>query len=92
MSNARETGSGNFVYLRSKEDGECSRKKYLTPCRRASTIVLAGGIKFGYPCADTAVTLTAIDYNELTSSTFAFEAAAAEAFDKACSAGKPSAA
>jgi elongation factor G len=43
----------------------------------------------GYPCADTAVTVTAIEYNPLTASTFAFEAAAAEAFDKACSAASP---
>lgn len=49
----------------------------------------AGGIKFGYPCADILVTLTDIKYDPLTSTTFAFEAAAAEAFDKACSSANP---
>ena len=47
------------------------------------------GIKFGYPCTDTAVTVTDVDYSELTSTTFAFEACAAAVFDKACSAAKP---
>ena len=47
------------------------------------------GIKFGYPCTDTAVTVTDVDYSELTSTTFAFEACAAALFDKACSAAKP---
>ena len=47
------------------------------------------GIRFGYPCTDTAVTVTAVDYSELTSTTFAFEACAAAVFDKACSAAKP---
>lgn len=49
----------------------------------------ASGIKFGYPCADILVTLTDIKYDPLTSTTFAFEAAAAEAFDKACSSANP---
>ena len=47
------------------------------------------GIKFGYPGTDTAVTVTDVDYSELTSTTFAFEACAAAVFDKACSAAKP---
>ncbi|EPF26751.1 translation elongation factor G [Treponema socranskii subsp. paredis ATCC 35535] len=47
------------------------------------------GIQFGYPCTDTAVTVTDVDYSELTSTTFAFEACAAAVFDKACSAAKP---
>ena len=50
---------------------------------------LQSGIKFGYPCTDTAVTVTDVDYSELTSTTFAFEACAAALFDKACSAAKP---
>ncbi|QNL96885.1 elongation factor G [Treponema sp. Marseille-Q4132] len=50
---------------------------------------LQSGIKFGYPCTDTAVTVTDVDYSELTSTTFAFEACAAAVFDKACSAAKP---
>ncbi len=50
---------------------------------------LDGGIQYGYPCTDTAVKVTAIDYNELTSTTFAFEACAASAFDNACKNASP---
>ena len=50
---------------------------------------LASGIKYGYPCTDVGIKVTAIDYNELTSTTFAFEACAAQVFDKACNAANP---
>lgn len=43
----------------------------------------ASGIQYGYPCADVKVEITKIDYNELTASTFAFTACAAEAFEEA---------
>ncbi len=42
------------------------------------------GIQYGYPCTDIAVTVTDINYNELTSTTFAFEACAVQAFDEGC--------
>lgn len=42
------------------------------------------GIQYGYPCTDLAVTVTSINYNELTSTPFAFEACAVAAFDQAC--------
>ncbi len=50
---------------------------------------LESGIQYGYPCTDTAVVVTGIEYNELTATTFAFEACAAQAFDKACAAASP---
>ena len=50
---------------------------------------LEAGIKYGYPCTDTAVIVTALEYNELTATTFAFEACAAQVFDKACEAASP---
>ena len=50
---------------------------------------LASGIKYGYPCTDVSVKVTKIDYNELTSTAFAFEACAAQVFDKACNAANP---
>ncbi len=50
---------------------------------------LDSGINYGYPCTDTAVTVTAIDYDELTASTFAFEACAAAVFDKVCNMASP---
>jgi elongation factor G len=45
---------------------------------------LTSGIKYGYPCTDIAVTITDIQYSELSSTTFAFEACTAAAFDAAC--------
>lgn len=45
---------------------------------------LTSGIKYGYPCTDIAVTITDIQYSELNSTTFAFEACTAAAFDAAC--------
>ena len=42
------------------------------------------GIQYGYPCCDIAVTVTSIEYDPLTASTFAFEACAVQAFDEAC--------
>ena len=49
----------------------------------------ASGIKYGYPCADVGVTVTKIDYNELTGTAFAFTACAAQAFDEAAAKAVP---
>lgn len=45
---------------------------------------LTSGIRYGYPCTDIAITITDIQYSELTSTTFAFEACTAAAFDAVC--------
>lgn len=50
---------------------------------------LESGINCGYPCTDVGITVTGIDYNEETASTFAFEACAAQAFDKVCNMAQP---
>ena len=50
---------------------------------------LDAGINYGYPCTDTAITVTNIEYNELTATTFAYEACAAQAFVKVCNAANP---
>jgi elongation factor G len=42
------------------------------------------GIQFGYPAVDVGITLTGIEYDELTATSFAFEACANMAFDAAC--------
>jgi elongation factor G len=42
------------------------------------------GIQFGYPAVDVGVTLTGIEYDELTATPFAYEACANMAFDSAC--------
>nr|MCR5698472.1 elongation factor G [Treponemataceae bacterium] len=47
------------------------------------------GIQYGYPCCDIAVTVTDIQYDPLTASTFAFEACAVQAFDEACRKSSP---
>ena len=47
------------------------------------------GIKFGYECTDIEADVTAIDYNELTSTPFAFTSCAVMAFDKVCQAAEP---
>lgn len=47
------------------------------------------GIQYGYPCTDIAVTVTDIQYSELTSTTFAFEACTSMAFDAVCSKSSP---
>ena len=83
----RETGAGNSY--------ECTAKQADIPdeifdaIQQSIESSFMSGIKMGYPCTDTAVTVTSVGYNELTATTFAYEAAAAEAFDKACSAASP---
>ena len=49
----------------------------------------SSGIQYGYMCADVKVSVTSIDYNELTSTPFAFEACAVAAFDAACRKASP---
>ncbi len=51
---------------------------------RAITSAFSSGIQYGYPCVDVGVTLVAVNYDELTSTSFAFEAAASMGFDEAC--------
>jgi len=83
----RETGSGNLY--------ECTVKKGTVPdeileaVESGITNSFASGICYGYPCTDIAVTVTAIDYSEETSTPFAFEACAVAAFDAACNKANP---
>jgi elongation factor G len=51
---------------------------------RGFTSAFGSGIQLGYPAVDVGITLTGIEYDELTASTFAFEACANMAFDAAC--------
>lgn len=50
---------------------------------------LDSGIQYGYPCTDTMVEVTAIEYNELTATPFAFASCCAAAFDSACKNASP---
>ena len=49
----------------------------------------ASGIVMGYPSIDIAVTVTGIQYSELTGTEFAFEACASMAFDEVCRGASP---
>ena len=84
----RETGSGN-LYTCNVKKSESIPEEIFDAVQQSVTNCFGSGIKFGYPCTDISITLEKIDYNELTSTTFAFEAAAAEAFDRVCSAANP---
>ncbi|MDR2096729.1 MAG: elongation factor G [Treponema sp.] len=49
----------------------------------------ASGIVLGYPCINVGVTLTDIEYSELTGTEFAYEACASLGFDEACRSADP---
>jgi elongation factor G len=84
----RAQGQGN-LYTCTAKHGSSVPDEIFDAMQSSFEAALRSGIKFGYPCTDTAVTVTAIEYNELTSTQFAFEACAAHVFDKACSAANP---
>lgn len=83
----RGTGEGN-LYSCSVRDNNVPHEIF-DSIEQCINNCFASGIKYGYPCTDIGITLTAINYDELTSTTFAFEAAAAEAFDKVCNLASP---
>ena len=56
---------------------------------QAITSAFVSGIRYGYPCTDVGITLTAIEYNILTATPFAFEAAASMCFDEVCRKANP---
>ncbi len=59
-------------------------REYLDAIRRGIENSFSGGIMYGYPGIDISVVLESAVYNEMTSTAFAFEAAAAMGFDEAC--------
>ena len=78
----RERGSGNaYDCIVSKNNAP---EEIFDAMKSAFENLFASGIQYGYPCVDTQVTVTAIEFNETTSTAFAFEACAASVFDKAC--------
>ena len=81
-------GSGN-QYL-------CSVKsKSKIPCQMFDAVeqgikgAMASGILLGYQCIDIGVTLTDIEYSELTGTEFAYEACASMGFDEAAKNAEP---
>ena len=77
-----ERGSGNRYskQLRAPQVPE----EIFDAIERGFESAFGSGIQFGYPAVDVGVTLTGVEYDELTASTFAFEACANMAFDAAC--------
>ena len=91
-----ERGSGNrFVskvktFQKSGSGGtNALPEELLEAVKRSIEGCFSSGIKVGYPCTDIEVELVSVKYNELTSTPFAYEAAAAKCFDDACSAAAP---
>jgi elongation factor G len=75
-------GSGNR-YSSAVRKGEIPAEIF-DAVERGVTGALNSGIILGYPCIDTGVTLTGIDYSEVTGTEAAFEACASICFDEAC--------
>ena len=83
----REQGSGNSYEVCCKHSDV--PEEIMTAIESGFKSALDSGIKYGYPCTDVGVKVLEISYNELTSTTFAFEACAAQVFDKACNSANP---
>ena len=83
----REQGSGNSYEVCCKHSDV--PEEIMAAIESGFKSALDSGIKYGYPCTDTGVKVLEITYNELTSTTFAFEACAAQVFDKACNLANP---
>ncbi|GMO27640.1 MAG: elongation factor G [Termitinemataceae bacterium] len=91
----KENCAGLTIHLEPLERGSgnhytCTVKKGTVPqeifdaVERGFTGAFASGIVLGYPCIDVGVSLTSIEYSEVTGTEFAFEACASAAFDDAC--------
>jgi elongation factor G len=80
-------GSGN-KYTRGVKNRDIPEAIFAA-VERGITGALASGIVLGYPCIDVGVTLTEIQYSELTGTEFAYEACASLCFDEACRSAQP---
>jgi elongation factor G len=81
-------GSGN-QYRNAVKKAQGVPEEIFDAIELAVNGAFGSGIQYGYPCADVGVTLTAIDYSELTSTPFAFTSAASLCFDEACRKASP---
>jgi elongation factor G len=82
-----ERGSGNSYAKRVRAPGVPD--EIFDAVERGFQSAFGSGIQFGYPAVDVGIELVGIEYDELTASTFAFEACANMAFDSACRAAGP---
>ncbi len=76
----RAQGAGNRYLCSAKVRG--MDDSFYEAIERGVTNSFKGGIQYGYEVCDLEVEVTAIEYNELNASLFAFEACAALCFDK----------
>jgi elongation factor G len=81
-------GSGNNYIYAAKSSVKIPAE-ILEAVQRGINGAFASGIVMGYPCIDIQVSVTGIQYSELTGTEFAFEACASMAFDEACRAASP---
>ncbi|MFA5698591.1 MAG: elongation factor G [Sphaerochaeta sp.] len=63
--------------------------EFVEAVERGVTNAFMGGIRYGYESCNIEVEVTDIAYNELTASTFAYEAASALCFDKVAASANP---
>ncbi len=77
-----ERGSGNHVINNIREN--LIPKEFTDAAIRGLENSFSSGINYGYPSIDIKITLTDAVYDQLTSSSLAFESAAALGFDTVC--------
>jgi elongation factor G len=82
-----ERGAGNKYAWAVKTPG--IPEEISEAVERGITSAFKSGIVLGYPCIDIGVTVTGIEYSELTATEFAFEACASLGFDEACRRASP---
>jgi elongation factor G len=80
-------GSGNRYTVEAKN--RAAPEEIFDAVERGITAAFSGGIALGYPCIDVGVTLTDLQYSELTGTEFAYEACASLGFDEACRTADP---
>lgn len=81
------TGSGTKYRCSAKVRG--MDENFYDAIERGITNAFKGGIQFGYEVCDLEVEVTQIEYHELTASEFAYEACAAQCFDKVAQSAGP---
>jgi elongation factor G len=80
-------GSGNR-YRNAAKDREVPAP-ILEAIERGVQGAFASGLVLGYPCVDLGVTLTGLEYSEITGTEFAYEACANRGVYEACRQGRP---
>lgn len=76
--------AGSGTVFKSSVNPKAMPAEFFDAIRNGIENSFRSGIKFGYEVCDMEVELTAVSYNEMTASQFAFEACAAMCFDAVC--------